>query len=87
MEDVKTANALLKDDYEELQVNLQQAYLHKNTLEMETSHIREQQEKQEAAYAGIHEEIAKIDADKKNGPSIRHRWKNRYRCLWTRKLK
>ena len=65
MEDVKTANALLKDDYEELQVNLQQAYLHKNTLEMETSHIREQQEKQEAAYAGIHEEIAKIDADKK----------------------
>ena len=27
--------------------------------------IREQQEKQEAAYAGIHEEIAKIDADKK----------------------
>ena len=65
MEDVKTANALLKDDYEELQVNLQQAYLHKNTLEMETGHIREQQEKQEAAYAGIHEEIAKIDADKK----------------------
>ena len=64
MEDVKTANALLKDDYEELQVNLQQAYLHKNTLEMETGHIREQQEKQEAAYAGIHEEIAKIDADK-----------------------
>ena len=65
MEDVKTANALLKDDYEELQVNLQQAYLDKNTLEMETGHIREQQEKQEAAYAGIHEEIAKIDADKK----------------------
>ena len=64
MEDVKTANALLKDDYEELQVNLQQAYLHKNTLEMETGHIREQQEKQEVAYAGIHEEIAKIDADK-----------------------
>ena len=64
MEDVKTANALLKDDYAELQVNLQQAYLHKNTLEMETGHIREQQEKQEAAYAGIHEEIAKIDADK-----------------------
>ena len=66
MEDVKTANALLKDDYEELQVNLQQAYLHKNTLEMETGHIREQQEKQEAAYTGIHEEIAKIDADKKS---------------------
>ena len=65
MEDVKTANALLKDDYEELQVNLQQAYLDKNTLEMETGHIREQQEKQEATYAGIHEEIAKIDADKK----------------------
>ncbi len=64
MEDVKTANALLKDDYEELQVNLQQAYLHKNTLEMETGHIREQQEKQEAAYAGIHKEIAKIDTDK-----------------------
>ena len=87
MEDVKTANALLKDDYEELQVNLQQAYLHKNTLEMETGHIREQQEKQEAAYAGIHEEIAKLMRIKKNGPSIRHRWKNRYRCLWTRKLK
>ena len=66
MEDVKTANALLKDDYEELQVNLQQAYLDKNTLEMETGHIREQQEKQEATYAGIHEEIAKIDKDKKS---------------------
>ena len=65
MEDVKTANALLKDDYEELQVNLQQAYLHKNTLEMETGHIRDQQEKQEAAYADIQKEISKIDADKK----------------------
>ena len=68
MEDVKTANALLKDDYEELQVNLQQAYLHKNTLEMETGHIREQQEKQEAAYAGIHEESPKLMQIKTNGP-------------------
>ena len=82
MEDVKTANALLKDDYEELQVNLQQAYLHKNTLEMETGHIREQQEKQEAAYAGIHEEIAKIDADKTAWNAEQEQMAEQMQLIW-----
>lgn len=60
MEDVRTANALLKDDLEELQVRIQAAYLNQNTLQMEVEHIRAKKEQQEASYRGIQDEIRLI---------------------------
>lgn len=60
MEDVRTANALLKDDLEELQVRIQAAYLSQNTLRMEVEHIRAEKEQQEASYRGIQDEIRLI---------------------------
>ena len=60
MEDVRTANALLKDDLEELQVRIQGAYLNQNSLQMEVEHIRAEKEQQEVSYRGIQDEIRLI---------------------------
>ncbi len=62
MDDVRTANALLKDDLEELQIRIQEAYLRQNTLQMETEHIRGEKEQQEETYRAIQNEILELAA-------------------------
>jgi chromosome segregation protein len=57
MEDVRTANALLKDDLEELQVRLQESYIQQNTLKVGVSHMQEEKQQQEAVYQGIRDEM------------------------------
>ena len=57
---VKTGNMNPTDKQQSYEA-IQEAKMH---MQKFLAWLREQQEKQEAAYAGIHEEIAKIDADK-----------------------
>ncbi len=57
LEDVRTADALLADDQEEIRVSLQDLYIRKNTMQVEVDHLREEKEQQEAFYRNIRDEI------------------------------
>ena len=65
MEDVRTANVLLKEDLEDVQVRLQESYLEQNTIQMGVEHARAQKEQQEASYRGIQDEIRMIALQEK----------------------
>ncbi len=57
LEDVRTADALLADDQEEIRASLQDLYIRKNTMQVEVDHLREEKEQQEAFYRNIRDEI------------------------------
>ena len=65
LEDVRTADELLKDDFEEVQKELQKAALEQNTLRVEAEHLREEKEQQENSYRTLEEEIRKLDGQKR----------------------
>ena len=64
LEDVRTADELLKDDFDELQQSLQEATLRQNTLRVEVEHLREEKEQQENSYRALQEEMQKLEAEK-----------------------
>ncbi|MCD8152411.1 MAG: chromosome segregation protein SMC [Clostridiales bacterium] len=64
LEDVRTADALLKDDFDELVTTLQDFYIRQNTLQVEVEHLREEQAQQEAFYENIRGELQKLDDEK-----------------------
>ncbi len=59
LEDVRTADELLKDDQEEIRALLQELYLQQNTVQIEVEHLREEQAGQEAFYQNLRDEIQK----------------------------
>ena len=64
LEDVRTADELLKDDFDELQQSLQEATLRQNTLRVEVEHLREEKEQQENSYRALQEEMQKLEVEK-----------------------
>ncbi len=65
LEDVRTADELLKDDFDEIQKALQESSLEQNTLRVEVEHLREEKEQQEDSYRKLQEEIRQLEEQKK----------------------
>ncbi len=61
LEDVRTADALLADDQEEIRSSLQEIYIRQNTLRVEVEHLRGEKEQQETFYRNIREEIQALE--------------------------
>lgn len=64
LDDVYTADELLKDDFTEIQDSLQEAYLQQNTMQVEVGHLREEQEQQEALYQNLAREMQDLEKQK-----------------------
>ncbi len=64
LEDVRTADALLADDQEEIRASLQDLYIRKNTLQVKVDHLREDGRQQEEFYRNIREEIQALEDSK-----------------------
>ncbi len=61
LEDVKTADALLADDQEEIRASLQDLYIRQNTLQVEVDHLREDARQQEESDRRFREEIRSLE--------------------------
>ncbi len=64
LEDVKTAEELLVDDFEEIQTALQDFYLRQNTLQVEVEHMREEKAQQESFYQTMQSEMQALEEEK-----------------------
>ncbi|MCD8216588.1 MAG: chromosome segregation protein SMC [Clostridiales bacterium] len=71
LENVRTADELLKDDFEELQGSLQDLYLRQNTLQVEVEHLQEEQAQQESFFANLQQEMQKLEDEKNEAESDR----------------
>ncbi len=64
LDDVRTADELLKDDLEEIRTSLQDLYISQSTARMEVEHLREEKTQQEAFYNNIRDEIQALEDQK-----------------------
>ncbi len=78
LEDVETADELLKDDFEEIQKALQEFYLRQNTLQVEVEHIREEKEQKEAVHQKLQEELSLVEAQKQEAAAKQKENRNRF---------
>ncbi|MCD7982494.1 MAG: chromosome segregation protein SMC [Clostridiales bacterium] len=65
LEEIRTADELLKEDLDEMQDALQDFYMKKNALQVEVEHLREEEQQQEASYRSIQDEIRKLEDEKR----------------------
>ncbi|MCD7921527.1 MAG: chromosome segregation protein SMC [Clostridiales bacterium] len=71
LEEVRTADELLKDDFGEIQTALQDFYIRKNTLQVEVEHLRDAQAQQETFYRNIQDEIRTLEDEKREAEADR----------------
>ncbi|MCC8029174.1 MAG: chromosome segregation protein SMC [Lachnospiraceae bacterium] len=71
LEEIRTADELLKDDFNEIQTTLQDFYIRKNTLQVEVEHLRDEQTQQEEFYRNIQDEINTIEDEKSEAETDR----------------
>jgi len=71
LEEIRTADELLKDDFGEIQTTLQDFYIRKNTLQVEVEHLRDAQAQQETFYRNIQDEIRTLEDEKREAEADR----------------
>ncbi len=64
LDDVRTADELLKDDQDEIRTSLQELYIRQNTLKVEAEHLKEESRLQEESYRNIRDEIKELEEQK-----------------------